>query len=77
MSDEGRAERESIQPDDWPLEEGQAPAQPGLRNDIGASQGTPKSAPPDDAPDAGEGAGDRGPLGTETPTSKGAEQGPR
>ncbi len=77
MSDPGSPERESIQPQDWPLEEGQAQAQPGLRSDIGTSQGTPKTDPPESAPDVGQDAGERGPLGTQTPTSKGAEQGPR
>ena len=76
MSDQGTTERESIQPEDWPLEEGGGQAQDGLRSDIGTSQGTPKTDSPDEADGPVEDGG-RGPLGTTTPTSKGAEQGPR
>ncbi len=73
-------DRRAIQPEDWPLEEGGAQAQDGLRSDVGLSQETPKTESSDD--EVGEGAGTaddggRGPLGTATPTTKGAEQGPR
>lgn len=77
MSNAERDDRASIQPEDWPLEEGGDQAQPGLRSDIGTSQDTPKTESPEDA-SSGDGApGSRGQLGTATPTSKGAEQGPR
>ena len=77
MSNAGHDDRESIHPDDWPLEEGGDQARPGLRSDIGTSQDTPKTESTDDASFDDGGPGGRGALGTATPTSKGAEQGPR
>jgi hypothetical protein len=74
--------RERIQPSDWPDEEGRGEAQKSLRSDIGASLGEPKALVEDEPatpgpqtpgnPPAG-----RGKLGTHTPGSRGAEQGPR
>lgn len=74
-------------PDDWPDEEGHAEAQKGLRSDVGGSMQRPRE---EDAPSpertepsgqrgsAGSGqVGGRGKLGSQTPTDKGAEQGPR
>jgi hypothetical protein len=71
--------RASIGPDDWPLEEGSAEMQDGLRRDTGGSQSTPLEESTDSTSDARDGDedGDRGALGTATPASKGTEQGPR
>lgn len=70
--------RGSIEPADWPDEEGRGEAQKGLRHDIGVSMQRPKTedVPDDEAAGAGLDGG-RGRLGTATGGDRGAEQGPR
>lgn len=84
MSDDPRRTGE---PHDWPDEEGHAEAQKGLRSDVGASMKRPReedARPPERTEPTGQrgpaGSGKvagRGKLGSQTPTDKGAEQGPR
>lgn len=74
MSDD--AERRSIQPEDWPLEETTADENSaGLRNDIGMSGQEPRA---DELGPAGAGEdGGRGDLGSTTPGRRGADVDPR
>ncbi|MDP8905424.1 MAG: hypothetical protein M3N29_08945 [Chloroflexota bacterium] len=75
MNDQRRG---SVEPDDWPDEEGRGAAQDGLRDDTGVSMQRPKTedVPDDEAAGAGLEPG-RGELGSTTSGEKGAEQGPR
>jgi hypothetical protein len=72
-SDERRG---SIQPEDWPNEEGSSEeSQAGLRDDIGVSSQEPRA---DDMEPAGAGQdGDRGKLGSTTPGERGTDADPR
>lgn len=80
-------DRQPPRPEGRQAEEGSSDADMGLRSDLGASQQRPReedAAPTERIEESGQrgpaGSGQvpgRGKLGSNTPTDKGAEQGPR